>query len=206
MPSISYAVTASTEVEELPKLIRLIQDNLRPEDAVFVQLDSGRFHPDLPTLLAKDFSAVDVVKFPLNNHFGNFKNNLKKYCTKDYIFQIDADELPSESLLTSLPGILEDNASIGLFHVPRVNTVSGITQKHLEHWGWNLNGKGWVNWPDWQPRIIKNSTNVHWKLHVHEVIEGYGSQAFLPPSEEFCLYHPKSIQKQETQNSFYKSI
>jgi hypothetical protein len=36
-----------------------------------------------------------------------------------------------------------------MFRVPRVNTVEGITQQHIQQWRWNVNENGWVNWPDY---------------------------------------------------------
>ena len=37
--------------------------------------------------------------------------------------------------------------------------------------GWNVNDKGWVNWPDYQWRIWKNKPKIKWKNKVHEVLE-----------------------------------
>ena len=55
-------------------------------------------------------------------------------CTKDYIVNIDSDELPNVELLNILPGILEANPEVDLYYVPRINTVSGITDEfEYEH-------------------------------------------------------------------------
>jgi hypothetical protein len=35
---------------------------------------------------------------------------------------------------------------------------------------------------------------------------GYKTFTTLPPQEEFSLYHPKTIEKQEKQNKFYNTI
>ena len=43
----------------------------------------------------------------------------------DYIFHIDADEIPNEVLLKQLPQILEINDT-DLVWVPRINIVNGI--------------------------------------------------------------------------------
>ena len=70
---------------------------------------------DLPSALKiveKMHKNHTVVSFPLNKDFATFKNNLKENCTKDYIFQIDADEYLSETLLEYLTAILEDNTHI----------------------------------------------------------------------------------------------
>ena len=93
-----------------------------------------------------------------------------------------------------------------MFLVPRVNTVKGLTQTHLYQWQWNINEKGWVNWPDYQTRIIQNNHKIKWQNKVHEQIVGISTKGALPMEEEWCLYHPKDIRKQEAQNNFYNTI
>ena len=206
MNSVSYALTASTEVEELPRLITALESSIGSEDEIILQLDKGNTSIELSSLVKADFPSIKVIDFPLDNHFGNFKNNLKSKCSKDYIFQIDADEIPHPSLLDLLPEILETYPEAGLFHVPRINTVEGITRDHLEAWNWTMNEKGWVNWPDYQPRIFKNIPEITWKLPVHETITNYKTASFFPEAEEYCLYHPKTITRQQKQNEFYSTL
>ena len=127
-------------------------------------------------------------------------------CSGDYIFQIDADELPTKELIDPLPTILENNPEVDLCWVPRWNTVEGLTQEHIQKWGWNVNEKGWVNWADWQMRIYKNAPHIRWKNKVHEVLEGFKIHGMLPVEEEWALYHPKTIDRQERQNNYYESL
>ena len=127
-------------------------------------------------------------------------------CKGQYIINIDADELPNKWLMKNIKSILEANPSIDLYWVPRVNTVEGLTQDHMQQWGWNVNEKGWVNFPDYQGRIWRNRPNIMWKNPVHEVLTGYKEHTYLPMEEEFCFYHPKEIKKQEQQNEFYRGI
>jgi hypothetical protein len=146
-----------------------------------------------------------AIEFPLNKDFASFKNNLSKHCTKDYIFQIDADEYPHLYLIELLPQILEHNP-IDVFLVPRINTVEGLTTQHISQWGWNVNDKGWVNFPDYQWRIWKNTPNIKWINKVHERLDGFQTYSPLPQMEEYCLYHPKDIKRQEKQNQFYNTL
>jgi glycosyltransferase involved in cell wall biosynthesis len=146
-----------------------------------------------------------VVSFPLNKDFASFKNNLKEHCSKDYIFQIDADEIPHEALIEYLPQVLETNP-VDVVFVPRVNTVEGITDHHVFKWGWRVNEKGWVNFPDYQMRIYKRTDEVVWMNKVHEQITGYTTFSNFPAEEYWSLYHPKDIKRQEKQNEFYSTI
>ena len=154
------------------------------------------------TLILKERSNAEIFK----NHFADWKNKLTKLCTGDYIFQIDADELPNELLIQNLPVILESNPDNEVYLVPRVNTVEGLTENHINQWGWNVNDNNWVNWPDYQWRIWKNKPEIKWKNKVHEVLDGHKSYAALPAQEELALYHPKDIKKQEKQNAYYNTL
>ena len=127
-------------------------------------------------------------------------------CSGDYIFNLDADELPNKNLMSNIKMILEANPTIDLYWVPRVNTVDGITQEHINKWGWQVNEKGWVNFPDYQGRIWRNRPNIMWERPVHEILKGYKEHTYLPAEEEFCFYHPKDIDRQEKQNEFYETI
>lgn len=209
---ISYAIPVCNEHVELEKLLDFLEYHIEVEDQVVVQCDKGNTTPEvLKVLHSERYSdgfrrQLKVIEFPLNGDFASFKNNLKNHCSGHWIFQIDADELPHESLIINLKSLLELNSTTELFLVPRVNTVDGITQEHINKWRWNVNEKGWVNWPDYQTRIIQNSPKIQWASKVHEVITGMSTQALLPKEEEWALYHPKTIEKQEVQNKFYSTL
>jgi len=204
---ISYAIPVHNEHVELEKLLSFLIKHIDENDEIIVQCDKGNTTPEVDKVLGTwQGGPLRVIHFPLNGHFSNFKNNLKEHCTGDWIFQIDADELPHESLITNLKELLKLNSTTEMFLVPRVNTVEGLTQEHINKWRWNVDEKGWVNWPDYQTRIIQNSTKIKWQNKVHEQIVGISSKGALPMEEEWCLYHPKNIIKQEHQNNFYDSL
>ena len=209
---ISYAIPVCNEHIELEKLLSFLVKHIDENDEIVVQCDQGNTTPEVYKVL-DSFKApvglkdpLKVIEFPLNGHFSNFKNNLKENCLGDWIFQIDADELPHESLITNLKELLKLNPTTEMFLVPRVNTVDGLTQEHINKWRWNVNEKGWVNWPDYQTRIIQNSPKIKWQNKVHEQIVGISTKGALPMEEEWCLYHPKNIKRQEAQNAFYDTL
>ena len=90
--------------------------------------------------------------------------------------------------------------------VPRVNTVEGLTDEHIQKWGWNVDENGWVNFPDYQWRIYKNSADIKWQNKVHETLIGYNTISNLPSIEELALYHPKTIDRQVKQNNYYDTL
>lgn len=199
MPSISYAITACNEHRELSFLLDILRNNIRQEDEIVIQLDSNA------TQEVRDV-AKDYIEFPLNKDFASFKNNLSKHCSKDFIFQIDADEYIHPWFIESLPKILVYNPTVEVLLVPRINTVSGLTEEHIQKWGWRVNDKGWVNFPDYQWRIWKNNNKIKWINKVHEKLDGFKEFSPLPQMEEYCLFHPKDIERQERQNQFYNTI
>ena len=207
---ISYAVTVCDEFLEIQRLLSLLLNNKRSQDEIVVLVDLSKNKPTsellryLHELSSEDY--ITLVEGKFNKHFADWKNKLTKTCKGDYIFQIDADEYPHTNLITNLPSLLEANPEVDMLRVPRVNTVDGLTEEHIKKWGWRVNEKGWVNWADWQMRIYKNHPDIIWVNKVHEVLEGYKVHGMLPLEEEWALYHPKDIKRQEKQNNYYDTI
>ena len=206
--TLSYAITVCNELEELTTLLNFLQLNIRKEDEIVIQYDESSVTDEVKeyiTLMDSMHDNHKVIGFPLNKDFASFKNNLKSHCSKDYIFQIDADEIPHEALIEYLPQLLENNP-VDVIFVPRVNTVEGLTDEHIKKWGWKVDEKGWVNFPDYQLRIYKRTDSVRWMNPVHETITGYDTFSNFPAEEQWSLYHPKQIDRQEKQNEFYETI
>jgi len=206
---ISYAITVCNEFLEIQKLIPFLLENKRIQDEIVILFDQKNGDLEVLNYLLK-FNKLPNVQtwrgFEFDGDFSEWKNLLTTYCAGDYIFQIDADELPNKYLIDNLPSILENNPDNEVYLVPRVNTVDGLTEEHIQKWNWRINNKGWVNWPDYQWRIWKKKPEIKWKNKVHEVLDGYKLYAILPDREELALYHPKTISKQEKQNNYYDTL
>jgi hypothetical protein len=205
---ISYALTVCNEYEEIQRLVAFLLEYKEDQDEIIILYDSNNGDEKIEEYLrAKPVnSTFSWHKGSFEGHFANWKNKLTSYCSGDYIFQIDADEIPNEVLLSNLKGILESNPDNEVFLVPRVNTVSGLTQEHVTKWRWNIDDEGRVNWPDYQWRIWKNKPEIKWVNKVHERLEGFKTYAALPSQEELALYHPKDIERQEKQNNYYNTL
>ena len=208
---IGYFITACNEYNELAKLLVLLRTNIDSNDCIGVLLDDEKCTPEVESLcnqfLVPDSEAFRLIYSNLDNDFASFKNigyHLFEDC--DWIFNIDADELPSSLLIKNIKDIIQLNPDTELIYIPRINTVEGLTQEHIQKWGWRVNEDGWVNWPDYQGRIYKRSPMIEWKGKVHEKIEGMKKYSHLPPQEDFAFHHPKTIERQEQQNSFYETL
>jgi len=206
---ISYAIPVCNEWKEIKYLMDYLFKHKREQDEIVVQCDKGNTTTEVYGIL-KHYSEFNMpyklIEFPLNGDFASFKNNLKNNCSGDYIFQIDADEYPEEYLMSTIEWLINNNPGTDVFWVPRINTVKGLTQEHINKWRWNVDPNGRVNFPDYQCRIMKNVKRIKWKNKVHEVLTGHKTESKLPANDEFCIHHPKSIERQEKQNSFYETL
>ena len=204
---LSYSILTHNETDSLLKLIEFIIKYKDKEDEIVI-LDDYSDNKKTKEIL-DTMSSIHEIKFEqrhLLKDYAGQKNYLTRMCSGDYIINIDADELPNKLLIKNIKTILEANPSVDLYWVPRVNTVDGITKEHIDKCGWQVNEKGWVNYPDYQGRIWRNRPNILWKNKVHEVLSGYKEHTFLPAEEQFSFYHPKTIDRQEKQNEFYNGI
>jgi len=200
MPSISYAITAHNEAKELKRLLNQLETITRPIDEIVIQLDNTA--TEEVKQVAKNYNPIT---FNLNSDFASFKNNLKDNCKCSWIFFIDADEYLSENLTDSLVEILTINEGlVDVIAIPRINTVEGLTRNHIDKWRWFVDDNGWVNYPDYQTRICVNKPEIKWINKVHERLSGWKNIAQLPHG--YDLVHPKTIERQEKQNSFYDTI
>ena len=208
---ISYGITVHNEADELNRLLEILIHKTDAEDEIVICDDySDEKTQEVITSWVQqygheDMKTIKVYQRKLDGDFASQKNSVIENSTGDYIFHLDADEYPNDILLAQLKQILEFN-EIDLIWVPRVNTVDGITENHIQKWGWRVSDKGWINYPDYQARIFKNDKKIKWIKPVHEIITGAQSYSHLPPQEELSLYHPKTIERQEKQNQLYESM
>jgi len=200
---ISYGITVHNEAEELQKLLDVLNKNIDKKDEIIVCVDGD--DEKVEAVLGESLDSWQnyiVYKRKLDGSFAEHKNSVIEKASGDYVFHIDADEYPNEILIQQLKEILEIN-EVDLIWIPRVNTIEGMKQEHVQKWGWRITGKGWVNYPDYQARVFRRDESIRWTRPLHEYIKGCKTYAHLPPHEELSLYHPKTIQKQEKQNLFY---
>ena len=210
---IAYAITVCNEIKEADELIRFLKSHVRWSDHIYVLLDKPKASNELIDLLYRFSSSgwITLRESTFQNNFSDWKNELIELCNTnsvkpDYIFNIDADELPTEELIQMLPNILEGNPSIDLYWIPRWNTVEGLTPEHIQMWRWNVDDLNRVNWPDYQTRIFKNNSDIKWQNKVHEQLGGFKDYTYLPLDMNLHLVHDKTIEHQEKQNNYYNTL
>ena len=196
---ITYCVTVCNELEELTQLMNHLQEHIDPNDQILVQYDEGGVTDEVKdylNIVSKMHENHKVVGFPLNDHFANFKNNLKKHADGIFLFQIDADELPHFYLLQNMRNIIDMNKDVDLFFIPRINTVDGITQSHLDKWGW---------------KVIKVPTQTNEKEMDVESEEyillqklDYIIEEYDEDGKHFVKYHMPVVQFPDVQTRLYR--
>jgi glycosyltransferase involved in cell wall biosynthesis len=201
---ISYAILTHNEGEYIAELLTLLTTYKRDVDEIVIVDDHS--DDEKTKFILNDFK--DLIKLEYRTFDGDHtqKNYLNSLCTGDYILQLDADELVKPEFIEMLPQMLEDNNEIDLFIMPRINTVEGLTPEYIAKWRWNVNEKGWVNFPDHQMRLYRNCDWVEWDGLLHSKVKGHKTYVFLPSEELFCILHPKQLDRQVAQNDLYDKI
>jgi glycosyltransferase involved in cell wall biosynthesis len=205
---LSYAITACNEHEEIIRLVTQLLNYKEENSEIVVLLDTPKSTPEMIEYLELQANAdkITVIESEFSGDFAQWKNFLNSNCKGEWIFQLDADEYLEPDLIVNLEELLNANEDKDLVVVPRINTVEGLTPPHIQKWGWNVNEKGWVNFPDVQTRIYKNKDTIGWQGKVHERIVGFESYTAFPLDEIYCIKHPKTIERQERQNDYYDTL
>ena len=204
---ISYGITVCNEAIELQALLTNLIPLIDENDEVIILQDVTKKDALTSEVIGSYKNQVITIEAKLNNDFASFKNLLTNKASGDFLFQLDADEIPKAELIKKIKKILHRRNRFDCFLVPRINIVNGLTAAHVEKWKWKLDDKNRVNFPDYQSRIFKLNGAIKWQYKVHEELYGFKRRFYLPAkNEDLCLMHIKNIDKQTIQNQFYDTI
>lgn len=206
---ISYTITVYNELEQLKQLLSLLELCKTNHDEIVIV----HTYRDEEEKQAENFKAieelckhVDIYKnYHFQNKFAELKNYLNSFATKEFIINFDADEFASADTVKLWKQVISENNN-DLYLVPRVNKVRDYTLDDVKKYNWNINQNGWINWPDYQPRIFKNNGKIKWEGNVHEQLMGQENTAALPADPRFAIIHNKDIDRQRKQNELYENI
>ena len=210
-PFISFLVTTKNGTNQLKDLLQCIEKYIDGNECIILDDNSDNVET-IKILKECDVTNKDknkdfyVYKHALNNHYSDHKNYGKSLCEGRYIFQIDDDELPSDTLMENLKTIIDANPDVECFLIPRINDFVGLTQEHANHWGWRLTpykDRMIINFPDYQFRLFKNLPHLKWERPLHEKVEGAKVTTRLPAEYDLSLLHTKTIEKQVATNLRY---
>ena len=201
---LSYAICVCDESRELDELILFLKTVKDDEDEIVILVDSGKVTDSVRNVLSKHKNIL-VSEREFTGNFAEHRNYHQALCSGDYIFAIDADEMPREEFIKKLKDTI-DTSNMDLLYVPRINIIPGYTKEWLSKYKFKINENGWINWPDYQGRIYKNNGIIKWTKGLHETVDGATRVGMFPQEPSHALRHIKNIQRQEDQDTFYKSL
>ena len=191
----SYAICVCNESRELYSLIAFLKKVKDTEDEINILVDTA--HVSKQVLQVLDFFKNDIVTYErafIDGNFSDHRNYHISKCKGDYIFVLDADEMPQEKLIKNIKGQLIDDMEI--IYIPRINILPGSTQDWLNKSAFIVNEAGWINWPDMQSRIFKNIPSTRYTGNLHEILQCTGKTCSVQIDPTIALWHIKSIEKQ----------
>lgn len=199
-PLVTYGITVCNEATELRILLEFLVDNIIHSDEILILVDFKKVTKDVYDVLEKFRTYIRFIKYPFEGNFALFKNRLNDSAKGQFIFQIDADEVPTGTLIEKL--YILTNAD--LVFIPRVNIMLGMSETEMKLHGFNVNEAGFINFPDMQGRFYKKS--LTWNGKVHERIEGAQRVSQVPPDPKLSLWHIKTARKSREQKKFYDNM
>lgn len=191
---ITYSIQVCNESRELYSLLNFLIKVIDKEDNINVIVDTLHVTDKVKLVLDNFKNDITIFERSFDTFYKNSMFHLEK-CTGDYNFGIDADEMPQEILIKELKKVLAEH-DVDILYVPRINIHPGSTQEFITKSQFHVNEMGWINWPDYQGRIMKPDVKWTDELHTKPITEGkvVGSIGENP----ICaLWHIKSIEKQE---------
>lgn len=201
---LSYLITSHNETDSLNKLLSKLL-SFKKDNHEIILLDDYSDNKETLNVIEKYKDKINFYQKKLERDYGAHKNYGISLCKGNWIFQIDADECPTDLLLENINEILESNDSNEAIWLPRLNYFQGVTQEDIITWGWNYN-EGMINFPDYQSRLYKNLPHIRYERRLHEKVEGYKSYVFMPAQKDIALVHEKTIEKQRQTNIKYNQL
>ena len=154
----------------------------------------------------KHYPDLRIVQHKLVYSYAEHRNHALPHCRGDFIFVLDADEMPQRYLFDNLKNIITANPA-DIIWVPRLNQFAGATAQDAANYGWHLQD-GLVNWNtgDYQCRLFRNHAGIKWHGNLHERLEGGPPTTHfkLKKDESFAIIHRKTIEQQRASNARYR--
>lgn len=194
---ITYSITVCNESKELYSLLAFLKKVKDPEDDINVLLDTAHCTPNVRHVLNHFEDDIVLNERDFDGNFSEHRNYHIRKCSGEYIFMIDADEVPQEDLIRNIKKVIQETGG-DVFMVPRINIHPGYTKEWLKSSQFQVNEFGWINWPDYNCRIIQNDPErIKFTNTLHEMITGYKKIISFRATPDMAVWHVKSVEKQD---------
>ena len=191
---ISYAIMVYNESRELYSLISFLKKVKDPEDEINILIDTAHVSQSVRSVVREFESDIVINERDFDGDFSAQRNYHIENCSGEFIFLIDPDEMPQEKLIVNMKKMLRDTDA-DMIIVPRINICTGTTGEWLNMRKYTINQCGWINWPDYQTRIIKNTHSIRYYNKIHERLSGFTNPVSLNADPTVAMWHIKSVDK-----------
>lgn len=198
-PVVSYAICVCNESRELNNLLYTLDECIIHSDEIVILVDSTKETKDVWDVIMK-YPVTTVDSRVFDGDFAKHKNYLGSMCKGKTIFNLDADEVPSSSIIEGIYKM----CNYDLVFVPRVNLIPGATQELLKTCNFSITKEGFINYPDYQGRIY--NSRLSWVGQVHEKIYGANHVVQINPDPLSSIWHIKTPEKMMLQHEFYQKL
>jgi glycosyltransferase involved in cell wall biosynthesis len=197
---LSFAICTHNESDYIDDLLNKLtfwlwkpQTKSDPHEYEIVVIDDFSDGPTLDILqkYSKHF-PIQIHQHSLADNFSAHKNFMNSKCSGEWVLNLDADEWVPESLLDIIPLIIESNPQVEAYWVPRINTVEGLTLKHVQKWHWVLTTMDGF-------RVATNELSEG----EYELLKAYG--LIIDEHNGFVTYHRPIINWPDFQMRLYKN-
>lgn len=201
-PSVTYAICVCNEHKELHDLLSFLTVTKRPDDDINILVDALKCTDAVRRVLKRFEKVISVHERAFDGDFASHRNHHATLCKGEYIFVLDADEIPQEALMDRVREFTGE-----ILYVPRINICPGYTKHFLNKHNFRVTNTGFINWPDYQGRFYKNHAGIRWVGGVHEKLTGNdGAPQLLSADPEHAIWHVKSVARQNGQKDFYDEL
>lgn len=193
---LTYSVQVCNESRELFSLLQFLTKVIDDEDIIHVVVDTVRKTEKVQMVLEHFKDKIVIFERPFDSFYKNGSFHMNN-AVGDYVFGLDADEMPQELLIKNIKNIITESGA-DIIGIPRINIHPGSTEKFIHDSNFKVNDVGWINWPDFQLRICRVCDHVKLTDEVHTKLTGSDKIAMLQPNPKMALWHIKSVDKQES--------
>jgi hypothetical protein len=97
------------EFLEVQRLVHFLLRHKRPQDNIVILYDEANGDPEVENFLRTHSVNNEFMwgKGHFDRDFASWKNKLIDMCNKDFICNLDADEIPHEHLIHNIHHIIE---------------------------------------------------------------------------------------------------
>lgn len=215
---ISFAITTHNEGLILQQCLESLMKYKRVTDEIIILDDYSTDEITLKILEDASTDGAFIYKKRLEYDFSSHKNYLLSLCSKEWILNIDADEIIPPKLIKHIFEVTEEDNGYDLYTIPRSSFIVNYRDENLfskplsdDVYEKLLSGKAQnilsFVYPDHQARLCKNVPYIKYSRPIHESIAGSAKHTGTFPDDQMAsIIHYSLYKDDNSKQSFYLDI